>query len=90
LSSIFEGLDQPLNLASQEGKCASSNENNVDVTGSSSSSNFPRGQQHLIVGSIPLVVPELSHDKSWPKPNEEQTPRVYSRSLRIEEQGKQR
>jgi hypothetical protein len=89
LSFIFEGLDQPLNLAGQEGECVSSNENNADVTGSSSSSNSPHGQQHLIVGSIPLVVPELSHDKRWPKPNEEQAPRVYTRRPRIEEQKKQ-
>jgi hypothetical protein len=69
LSSIFEGLDQPLNLAGQGGDCASNNENNNDVTGSSSSINSPHGPQHLIVGSIPLVVIELLHDKRWPMPN---------------------
>jgi hypothetical protein len=84
LSAIFEGLDQPLNIAGQEGESAS---------GSSASNNSSphvkqQPPQHpMIVGSIPLVVPELPHARSWPKPNEEQDLRVYSRRPRIEEQG---
>src|SRR4051812_36200304 len=77
LSAVFEGLDQPLRLAGQEGESAQKNE----VTGSSS----PAGQQQpLITASIPMVVPEVSRDRSWPKPNEEKAPRVYSRRQRIE------
>jgi hypothetical protein len=83
LSAIFEGLDQPLNIAGQVGENAS---------GSSASNNNShveqqQPQQPMIVGSIPLVVPELPHARSWPKPNEEQDLRVYSQRPRIEEQG---
>lgn len=83
MSAIFEGLDQPLNIAGQVGESASGS--------SASNNNSPhveqqQPQQPMIVGSIPLV-PELPHARSWPKPNEEQDLRVYSRRPRIEEQG---
>jgi hypothetical protein len=75
LSTIFKGLDQPLNIADQEGE---------SVSGSSASNNNSphveqqQPQKPMIVGSIPLVVPELPHARSLPNPNEEQDLRVYS------------
>jgi hypothetical protein len=83
MSAIFEGLDQPLNIVSQEGESGSSS--------SASNINSPQvEQQHLqqalIVGSIPLVVPDLQHARSFPKPNEDHDHRVYSQIPRMEEQ----
>jgi hypothetical protein len=58
LSAIFEGLDQPLNIAGQEGKSASGS------SASNSSCPLVEQQQPLIVGSIPLIVPEFPHGRS--------------------------
>jgi hypothetical protein len=83
LSAIFEWLDQPLNIVSQEGESESS-------SSASNINSLQVEQQHLqqplIVGSIPLVVPELQHARSFPKPNEDHDHHVYSWRPRMEEQ----
>ena len=84
LSAIFEGLDQPTNPTGQEGENASTSRDD-----GASSSLGQQQQQPLLVGSIPLVIPDVPQAKSWPKPNEEHATRVYSRRPRIEPQGKQ-
>ena len=84
MSTIFEGLDQLSSPTDQEGENVSSSSD-----GASSSTGQQQHRLPLIVGSIPLVFPDVPQEKSWSKPNEEHATRVYSRRPRSEPQGEQ-